>query len=134
MCSLAESINLRFSFLELSLIEIKISVLKYQAKKGQKRPICKRTVFLFASGSSPYTRAWTAELGWRVTMFPSCYGNIKPMNRPPPRDREVSKCDIDSVVPRNMLKPNLSNNISGRKNCIFNYIHMMNMILNIYFG
>lgn len=42
------------------------------------------------------------------TMLRCCYGNIKPMNGPPPRDREVSKCEIDSVVHRNMLKLNLS--------------------------
>lgn len=48
------------------------------------------------------------QWSWHVTMLQSCYGDIKPVNGPPPRDREVSKCEIDSVVHRNMLKPNLS--------------------------
>ena len=48
MYSAAEALNLRFAFLELSLIGIKISMLQYQAKNKWKRPIYKGTVFLFA--------------------------------------------------------------------------------------
>lgn len=53
----------------------------------------------------PKTRTQPVELSWHVTMLQGCYGNIKPMNGPPPRDRAVSKCEIDSVVHRNTVKP-----------------------------
>lgn len=53
----------------------------------------------------PNARTQPVELSWRVTVLQGCYGNVKPMNGPPPRDRAVSKCEIDSVVHRDTFKP-----------------------------
>lgn len=64
-----------------------------------------------------------------VPLLPSCYGDIKPVNGPPPRDREVL-----SVKLIQLCAGIRSSQICLVGNSFYNYIDMINMVLNIDFG